>query len=142
MRSCGGGSLTRLVRGRAPSPHQQNLPAALLFVLANSGCIHGNQSLLQTLPQRLVRVDRRFGISDRFEAGFHFKVERERSVVRQVRGIAFHVETPARRFLGTGALDDRARLTKFTAESENALNLITVRERASVKKDLASGSFV
>src|SRR4030088_3587703 len=56
---------------------------------------HGGECLPDALFKRLVRVHRHFGIANGFEAGFHFEVEREGSVVRRVRGIRFEVETAA-----------------------------------------------
>ena len=100
------------------------------------------ERLLNALLERLVRRDCGFGISDRFEAGFHFEVERERSVVRGVRGIGFEVETAASGFLGTGALDDRPGLSEFAGELENAVDLVAAGEGAAVEKDFASRSIL
>src|ERR1035437_7117828 len=100
------------------------------------------QSLLDAPLKRLVGGDRRFGIRDRLEAGFHFEIERERPVVRGMRGVGFEVETPAGGFIGTGAFDDRPGLNLFASELENALDLIAAREGASVEEDFAGGSLL
>ena len=113
------------------------------------GCeLRSNQSsrsycgerLLDALRKRLVGRDSRLGISDRFEVGLNFEVEREGSIVRGMRGVGFQVETPASGFIGTGALDDRPGLSEFAGEFENAVDLVASRESAAVEEDLASGS--
>src|ERR1700675_279449 len=92
----------------------------------------GGQRLLNALLERLVRRDCGFGISDRFEAGLHFEVERESPVVRGVRGVWFEVETTASGFLGTGALDNRRGLSEFVGEFENAVDLVAAGEGAAI----------
>ena len=70
---------------------------------------------------RLVGGNRRFGISDGLETGFHFEVEREIPVVRGVRGVGLQIETAASGFIRTGALDDPPGLSKFVSESDDAI---------------------
>src|SRR5260370_41141255 len=99
-----------------------------------SSGIDRGQSLFDALLKRLVRVDRSFVVGDGFEAGFHFKVEREGSVVRRLRGIGFEVEMEASGFLGTGALDDRPGLSEFASELENAVDLVAAGEERNLPK--------
>ena len=102
----------------------------------------GDERLLDAMLQRLVSGDRRFGIRDRFEAGFHFEVERERPVVRGMRGVGFEIETAAGGFIGTGALDDRPGLSEFAGELENPVDLIAAGEGAAVEEDFAGRSIL
>ena len=106
------------------------------------GASQCGESLLDALLKRLVGGDRRFGICNRFEAGFHFEIERERPVVRGMRGVGFEVETPAGGFIGTGALDDRPGLSVFAGELENPVDLIAAGEGAAVEEDFAGGSIL
>src|SRR6267378_651844 len=98
----------------------------------------GGQSLFDAPLKRLVSVDRSSGVGDGFEAGFQFKVERERPVVRGVRGIGFEVKTAASGFLGTNALDYCPGLSELAGEFENAVDLVAAGEGAAVEQDLAS----
>src|SRR6202790_4009935 len=107
-----------------------------------SSGIDRGQSLFDALLKRLVSVDRSFGVGDGFEAGFHFKVEREGSVARRVRGIGFEVEMATSGFLGTGALDDRPGLSEFASELENAVDLVAAGKGAAVQKDFTSRSIL
>ena len=66
---------------RLRSGQARETPVAPLNLLCRSD---SRQSLFDALFERLVSVDRRFGMGNVFEAGFHFKVEREGSVVRGV----------------------------------------------------------
>src|SRR5258706_14295321 len=93
--------------------------------------MHGGERLLDAPLQRLIRGDCGFGISDRFEAGFHFEVKCERAVECGMRGIGFELKTPAGGFLGTGALDDRPGLCPFTAEVESAGDLVAGGAKAA-----------
>src|SRR5260370_24455131 len=103
---------------------------------------HGVERLLDALLKRLVSGDRHFGISDRFEASFHFEVERKSPVVRGMRGVGFEVETPPCGFIGTDALDDRPGLNAFASELKNAVDLVAAGEGASVENDFASRSLL
>src|SRR5260370_42250377 len=69
-----------------------------------SSGIDRGPSLFDALLKWLVRVDRSFVVGVGFEAGLHFKVEREGSVVRRVRGIGVGAELAASGFFGTGAI--------------------------------------
>src|SRR5271166_3508940 len=92
----------------------------------------GSQSLLHALLNRLVSIDRRFGIGNRLETGLHFQVEREGSVMRRVRRIGFKIQTTASGFIGTGTLDDRPGLAEFTGEFENTIDLVAAGEGTAV----------
>jgi len=101
----------------------------------------GSAGLLDAPLNRPVSINNRFRVGDRFESSFHFQVEREGSVMRWVREIARNVETPARRLIGTSALDDPAGLSEIAGKLENTIDLISAGERASIQKDFARRRF-
>src|ERR1039458_8249453 len=103
---------------------------------------HSGQSLLDAPLKRLVGIDRDLRISDGFEARLHLQVERERPILRWVRGVRFKIQAPPSGFIGTGALDDRPGLSEFACECQNAVDLIATGKGAAVEKDFASGSFL
>src|ERR1017187_2035379 len=96
---------------------------------------HSGQSLLDAPLKRLVGIDRDLRISDGFEARLHLQVERERPILRWVRGVRFKIQAPPSGFIGTGALDDRPGLSEFACECQNAVDLIAVGKGTAVEKD-------
>src|SRR5208282_5882343 len=81
-------------------------------------------------------------VGDRFEAGLHFEVKREGSVVRGVRRVGREVKPAASGFIGTSTLDDDAGLAELPANVENPINLISAGERTAVQQDYARGIHV
>ena len=119
-----------------PETETLDLRPCLLAALFKRG-----HRLLYALLKRLAGVDGRLWMSDRLEARFHFQIQREASVACWMVRVGFEVKTMARRLIGADALDNAARLPNFAGEFENAIDLITSRERAPVEKNFARGIF-